>query len=356
MIGSLYSGISGLKANTSAMGVIGDNIANVSTTGFKSSRPSFANVFSSTLHQTGKEIGRGVVMNKITAQWENGTFQNTTNPTDLAVNGTGMFIVADPNRGISYYTRAGQFDWGLNGKLLTPDGLVAQGYTIDQNGALSPLGDIQLPNGVSMPKTTTTISFGINLSSMAEETDTFSSAVTVYDSLGGPVNLNLTFTKTANPGEWTVDVVSDRIGSTATISETTFTFNDAGVMTVPTDDPIITVAGLAPAEDPLEISWTILNSQGVSDGSITSYASNSTRISQYQDGYPSGTLQSVTVDENGIFSGIYSNGSLVPFAQLALADFSSYSGLIKMSSNLYAESLGSGQPITGPANTASFGS
>ena len=122
MIGSLYSGISGLKANTSAMAVIGDNIANVDTTGFKCSRVSFANIFSSTLSKTNMQIGRGVTLNGVDPQWESGSLENTTGATDLSVNGAGLFMVSDPSTNINYYTRAGQFEWDNEGNLVTPDG------------------------------------------------------------------------------------------------------------------------------------------------------------------------------------------------------------------------------------------
>ncbi|MGD9310730.1 MAG: flagellar hook-basal body complex protein, partial [Desulfosarcina sp.] len=131
MIGSLYSGISGLKANTSAMAVIGDNIANVDTTGFKASRVSFANIFSASLSQSSLQIGRGVALNDVNPQWQSGSLENTNSATDLSVNGTGLFLVDDPSNGITYYTRAGQFEWDKDGNLVTPDGFIVQGYSID---------------------------------------------------------------------------------------------------------------------------------------------------------------------------------------------------------------------------------
>jgi flagellar hook protein FlgE len=120
-------------------------------------------------------------------------------------------------------------------------------------------------------------------------------------------------------------------------------------------NPTIQLDNVGPAATPMTITWNYLNGTA-SDGSITGYSSESSKTSQSQDGYPSGSLQSVTVDEDGYFTGIYSNGSMIPFAQIALADFPSYSGLAKQGSNLYAESLSSGQPLLGPPNTASLGS
>ena len=117
MIGSLYSGISGLKANTSAMAVIGDNIANVDTTGFKASRVSFANIFSASLSQSSLQIGRGVTLNDVNPQWQAGSLENTNSATDLSINGAGLFMVNDPTNGSPYYSRAGQFEWDKDGNL-----------------------------------------------------------------------------------------------------------------------------------------------------------------------------------------------------------------------------------------------
>ena len=362
MIGSLYSGISGLKANTSAMAVIGDNIANVDTTGFKSSKVSFANIFSSTLSRTGLEIGRGVTLNGVNPQWDAGSLENTSSATDLSVNGTGLFIVSDPSTNISYYTRAGQFEWDDEGNLVTPDGFIVQGYSIDADGNVGGIEDITLPNGTSAPNATTNMSFGLNLDSDAEDGDTFTSSLTTYNSLGSEVILDITFEYDEANTEWdwtvAVDPTTATCATTGTVAFDTDGNLDPGSCSASDTDadgnPIITVQNLDGAED-LEITWTYLEDSTTSDGSITGYSSESTKTAQSQDGYPSGSLQSVSVDEDGYFTGVYSNGSMIPFAQVALADFPSYSGLNKMGSNLYAESLSSGQALISAPNTASLG-
>ena len=365
MIGSLYSGISGLKANTSAMAVIGDNIANVSTTGFKSSKVSFANIFSSTLSRTGLEIGRGVTLNGVSAQWDAGSLENTTSATDLSVNGTGLFIVNDPSSAISYYTRAGQFEWDRNGNLVTPDGFIVQGYSIEPDGSVGGIGDITLPNGTSAPQATENISFGLNLDSDADPTvpDTFTSSITTYNSLGSEVILNINFERVATGWDWTVSVdpataACATTGHLAFDTDGNLDLTATGTTASAYDadgNPQLTVTGLNGADD-MTISWVYLDGAGNSDGSITGNSSESAKTAQSQDGYPPGSLQSVAVDEDGYFTGIYSNGSMIPFAQVALADFASYSGLAKMGSNLYAESLSSGQALIGAPNTASLGS
>ncbi|MDX2452629.1 flagellar hook-basal body complex protein, partial [Desulfosarcina sp.] len=210
MIGSLYSGISGLKANTSAMAVIGDNIANVDTTGFKSSRVSFANIFSASVSQTGLQIGRGVTLNGVNPQWQPGSLENTNSATDLSINGAGLFMVNDPSSQISYFSRAGQFEWDKDGNLVTPDGFIAQGYSMDPaTGAIGGIGNITLPNGTSAPNPTQNITFGMNLNSDAAVGDTFTSSITAFDSLGSEAVTDVNFTRTATGWDWDVAVSHD---------------------------------------------------------------------------------------------------------------------------------------------------
>ncbi len=356
MIGSLYSGISGLKANTSAMAVIGDNIANVDTTGFKSSAVSFANVFNATLTRTGLEVGRGVTMAGVNPEWGTGALETTSCATDLAVNGTGLFLVCDPSTDLTYYTRAGQFEWDNEGNLVNPDGFIVQGYSIDTDGTIGSLDGINLPAGTSEPSATDEITFGLNLNADAEDGETFTSSVTTYDSLGTEVILDVTFTYDGTTSTWSWTPSSD-IGTASTTATTTFTFDSSGELVAPTTNPTITITGLSPAAD-MSIEWVFIDdslSPAASDGSITSYSSESTKTAQTQNGHPSGTLQSVTVDEDGYFTGIYSNGSMIPFAQIGLADFPSYSGLAKMGGNLYAESMASGQALVSTPNSVNLG-
>ena len=364
MIGSMYSGISGLKANTSAMEVIGDNIANVGTTGFKASRTSFANVFNSTLRTETTETGSGTSLQAVTAQWNSGAFENTNRATDFAVNGRGLFVVSDPSTTTDYYTRAGQFDWDKDGNLVSNDGFLVQGYSIAADGAVGSIGNISLPLETNEPEPTENITFGLNLNSDAEIGEIFPSSITTYNSLGSEVILDVVFERVVGGWDWTVN--TDPTTATCnTNGHVEFTTNGDldpansvyGETTPPTTagNPVINITGLDGA-DPMVITWSYLDDAGATDGSVTGYSSESTRTAKSQDGVPSGSLQTVSVDEDGYFTGIYSNGSIIPFAQFALADFPSYSGLSKMGSNLYAESLSSGQPLIGGANTASLGS
>jgi flagellar hook protein FlgE len=375
MIGSLYSGISGLKANTSAMSVIGDNIANVHTTGFKSSNVSFANVFSSSLGQSDMQVGRGVTMSGISANWNSGTMETTSAVTDLAINGQGMFIVNDSAGSAQYYTRAGQFEFDNEGYLVNQDGFYVQGYPIDTSGNVGALDNISLPAGMSVPSATTEITFGLNLDASAADTTTYDTTVTVYDSLGNPVDLTFNFERNDPPTgagavEWEYYVTSS---GSATITPTTaarniISFTSAGALDLTNSTGVVASAtgdgyghelnltNLTPAAD-MDVVWRFADTTGTAtDGSVTSYSGNSAKNSQTQNGYPTGMLQGVSVDEDGIFTGLYSNGTMLSFAQVALADFASYSGLLKQGSNLFTSSLASGQAVILAPNQGGVGS
>jgi len=368
MIGSLYSGISGLKANTSAMSVIGDNIANVDTTGFKTSRVSFSNVFSASLGQSTMQVGRGVTMSGMAANWNSGTVETTNNVTDLAINGQGMFIVSDAAGTAQYYTRAGQFEFNNQGLLVNQDNYRIQGYPIDAAGNIGAIGNIAMPAGMSVPSATTELTMGLNLDAGGTTYDT---TLTIYDSLGNPVDLTFTFTRDATPDlggavEWDYTVTSTNPALTITPTTPTLGFTNTGALNPAASGTLsasatgdgsghsIAIAGLAPAAD-MTMVWRFIDTTGATDGSVTSYAGNSAKNSQTQNGYPTGMLQGISVDEDGIFTGLYSNGTMLSFAQIALADFASYSGLLKQGSNLFSSSLASGQPVILAPNQGGVG-
>ncbi len=351
MIGSLYSGISGLKANTSAMAVIGDNIANVDTTGFKTSRVSFANIFSASLGQSDIQIGRGVTMNAVSPSWDVGSLENTTVATDLAINGQGLFVVRDPSDNGQYYSRAGKFEFDRNRNLVNQDGLVAQGYPISITGAIGGLADLTLPAATNAPNATTTMSMNLNLDAGAADGDTYTTSMTTYNSVGSQVDLEFAFTYDLANTEWDW-AVTPSIGASATTGSVSF--NNSGVLTSPVAEPTLSVTGMTGADD-LAITWDMLTG-AASNGTITGYDAESAKTSQTQDGYASGALQGVSIDEDGIFTGVYSNGTLLPFARIALADFANLNGLAKQGSNLFNSSLESGQAVIGTPGTAGMGS
>ena len=376
MIASLYAGISGLSANATAMTVIGDNIANVSTTAFKGNRSHFANVLSSSLGSVSPtgNVGRGVEFWGTNARWTQGSLENSSSPTDLAINGKGFFMVEDAS-GANFFTRAGSFIFDKDGYLVNPDGMQLQGYQIDANGNIGAIESVFIPGErISAPSVTTEFSFDLNLSAEAAVGETYTTAQTVYDSLGNAVPMTLTFTKTGN-GAWSVlGSIPLTDGNNVTIGGLpnpnpdptplvppvgmSITFDANGRLAtvngaIPADVPI--VLAMTNGASPLSLAWDIVDAVGVSHGDVTGFATASGTTFQYQDGYPAGTLRSITVDDQGVVTATYSNGEMTPTFQVALADFPSYDGLSKLGNNLYAQSMESGQALPSTAGTGRLG-
>ena len=362
MIGSLFAGISGLNVNSTAMTVIGDNIANVNTTAFKSNKASFANILSESLGGAGgNNIGRGVQFWGTTPSWSQGSIENTSNATDMAINGKGFFILEDVS-GSAFYTRAGEFSFDKDGNLVNPNNLYVQGYeitTVNPDGSvvLGAMTNINVPGeSTTPPQPTSVMTVDVNLDAGAAVTDTYTSSITVYDSLGNAIPLSITFTKTA-ANVWTAGIsVPATVNAPADrgITNATLTFDSAGNLTAGTD-PSITLNNLISGAANLTINWDVYDAAGATNGDMTQYASASVTVFQTQDGYTSGNLRGVSVDELGFVTGIYSNGQRTPLYQVALADFPSYYGLSKMGNNLYAESRASGQAMSGVPQSGTLG-
>jgi len=362
MIASLYAGISGLSANATAMTVIGDNIANVNTTAFKGNRSHFANILSTSLggQSATAGVGRGVEFWGVNAQWTQGSLENSSSATDLAINGKGFFMVQDAG-GSSFYTRAGNFTFDKNGYLVNPDGHRLQGYEIDSDGNLGSISSIYIPGErVSPPAATSEFNFDLNLDSEAVTGDSYTVPQTFYDSLGNSIDAEFTFTRAAADRTWTVTAsIPTDAGTGVTFdgnASMNIVFDENGNMTTPAANVTTALTLTNGAASPLSMTWAFEDDNGVSFGDVTGYASQSSVTFQYQDGYPAGMLRSISVDEKGIVTAAYSNGEMTPMYQIALADFPSYDGLTKMGSNLYAESLASGQALVGVAGTGRLGS
>lgn len=350
MISSFNSGVSGLKTNSQAMSVIGDNIANVNTAAFKSSSVSFANVLSQSLSgDMSNAIGSGVEMSALKPDWVQGSLETTANTTDLAISGKGFFIVKNKNEQ-SFYTRAGEFNFDKEGKLVNPDGMIVQGYDAE-NGTLGP---ITIPIGdTNQPQATKEFSIGMNLDQEADAGSTYSTILTVYDSLGNDIPLTITFTKQPTPdeggSEWKISAsIPDPDGdesnkAVVTEGKDLLTFNpEGGLTTVDAPEIILTLDNGAKTGQ--VITWSLSDD-------ITGYASASATTTQSQDGYASGALQNISVDDVGNIIGTYSNGQSENLYQIALADFSNYSGLTKLGGNLYSVSAESGEVTIGrPGN------
>ncbi len=363
MIGSLYAGISGLNVNSKAMSVIGDNIANVSTTAFKSNSTSFASVLSQSLTGSGgANIGRGVKFAGMSSSWSQGTMETTGSGTDLAVNGKGFFIVQNA-AGLDYYTRAGNFQFDEDGALVNSEGFNVQGYqvaTVNTDGTFS-LGnivDIDLSGATSAPSATSSMTTKLNLDAGATDTlpDTYSTTVTVYDSLGNDVALTLSFTKNATARSWDVAAsIPSTAGTGAAITvggvaAASIEFDSDGKLTSVTDtaaaaqtaDPVITLTLTNGATASQAVTWDLFTSN-ITNGNMTGVSGSSTTSFLSQDGYPAGTLAGVSIDEEGVLTGSFTNGELTPLFQVSIADFPNYQGLNGIGSGMYAQSRSSGQ-------------
>jgi flagellar hook protein FlgE len=199
----------------------------------------------------------------------------------------------------------------------------------------------------------------VNLDAGAAAGDIFTSAVTIYDSLGNSVPVTLTFTNTG-AGTWDVaGSIPASAGTGVTLNggaTTSIAFDPSGQLTTPAADVAMALTLTNGAANPQNVTWNLYDASGLNNGSLTGYASPSSTTFLGQNGYPAGSLRGVSFDEAGIVTGSYSNGQLTPLFQLALAEFPSYYGLTKMGHNLYAESLESGQALPGVPGSSSLGS
>jgi len=263
MIGSLYSGISGLKANTDAMSVIGDNIANVNTTGFKSSRASFADVLSGV---TGNEIGQGVMMTGQNADWTQGAPESTGNATDLAITGDGLFVVHD-SVGMEYYTRAGNFQFDNVGNLVTHDGMIVQGYKIDPaTGVLGAVSNITIESGNCSPLVTSEMTVNLNLN--ADDTngldESVGSTLTV-DCINPDSDIIFTAVNGGTSGnDISIEYIdSGAAGLSVSVSEDAITVNLGGAVVTSAD-----IAAAINADIDASLLVTAM-AEGDGDGEIT---------------------------------------------------------------------------------------
>jgi len=355
MIGSLFSGISGINANSEAMAVIGDNIANVNTTGFKSASVSFGDMVSQSLGETGNSIcGNGVELTGVNQYWASGSFEDTGNATDLAINGKGLFVVTNENDSM-YFTRAGNFNFNNQGYFVNSDGFHVQGYKINDSGGLDTLSAINISGENSYKhQATTELDILLNLNSQAEDGDKYSTTITVIDSLGGNIPLTLEFTKVAGGNEWDVAAsIAASAGTGATIDTASFEFDSTGKL-IGTTNPKITLALTNGALTNQEITISLYDDD-TSNGNLTGYPSPNMMSSHTQNGYGVGILQAVSVDKEGVVIGSYSNGQRIDLFRIALADFSNYSGLARAGNNLYTATEHSGQSSIGIIGTGRLG-
>jgi flagellar hook protein FlgE len=377
LFGSFYSGVSGLNANGLAMGVIGDNIANMNTVGFKRSRVSFRDMMAYPVIGIGNQelVGRGTAMNSIDQQMTQGSFTSTGNGLDMAVSGRGFFVVNGNVGGqnSNFFTRDGNFHVDNEGYMVNNLSLRLQGYAADTGGVVgSSLGDLRFKDASSPAKATSLLELSANLDSQAtaipggfdltdpDNTSSFSSTMTVYDSLGAAHDVTVHFTKTGD-GAWEWNAVVGADDSTSGNAE----IQASGTLTFDTDGRLTDAAtnagaafnfagGAAQGQAVTFDFGDPINDGGSGLSGSTQYASTSSVSYQSQDGFATGDLQSVVVDGDGNITGTFSNGQRRTLGQVALADFKG-EGLRRMGSNLWQATTESGDALIGAANSGTRG-
>lgn len=363
LISSLFTGVTGLAANAQAMEIIGDNISNVNTVGFKSSKAVFSDIFSTILTNgsTTSQLGRGSQLQGTIKQFTQGSFESSSNALDLAIDGSGFFVVSPTNTTGTFFTRAGQFRLNQNGLVQAITGEILQGQQITNDTVSTSVSDIDLAGVQSTPQATTTFTLGANLDASTSAATTFTSPITIFNSVGNQVTLSAQFTKDANANQWTYAIST---------SEGTVTSGASGSVTFDTSGQLSQVKGAAVADQNIVIdyssastsaatqtlTWDLLNANGTAtNGKLTGFAAESNNNSLVQDGFTTGTLTGLTVSDKGVIAGLFNNGQTDDLYQVTLADFLAPSGLTRQGSNLFSESEESGQGVLGLARTGGFG-
>ncbi len=381
---SLFSGVSGLNANGNAMSVIGNNIANSNTIGFKASRTIFGDLLSSQVSGSGgtSQVGRGVGLSVVDNIFSQGTFENTELNTDLAVEGPGFFIVSDPSTGnvTNNYTRAGAFRFDGDGYLVNPEGFNLMGYSLDLAG--NTFGDLTPVRANTQSFTsagpTGNVTLNTNLDSdsaamapgafdVTDPTGTSHSAssIRLFDSLGSTHLMSNYFTKVGNnTWEWNsvvdgAEVAGGTAGTLEIIGSGTLGFSASGTLIQSNGTNLYDAAGdlivptpaaAVPQTTAGSLNWingAVTTQQVVFDMQTTQYASPSVVVSQEQDGFGTGSLVKLNIDEDGNVVGNFSNGQPRMLMRLALAKFTNPGAMDKIGSNMWAVSTNSGPAVVG---------
>lgn len=359
--------LSGLTAESTALSAIANNLANQNTTGYKTMRVLFSDLFYQGIGTTGAgdpvQLGAGTQVGSIPTTFNQGSVDPTGVKTDVAIQSDGFFVVE--RDGVVSYTRAGNFSQDKTGFLVTSDGQQVLGYpavngVVNNGQGLTPL---QLGSGTMSPPTPTgNVQLTANLDASAKVGDTWSTPVTIYDSLGGTHVLSFNFQKTgANawsytltlpPGDFTVPVTNP-VTPPGQVATGNLTFDGNGVLTAPAANITgITIPTLADGATNLTFDWNILNG-GVP--TLTQVAAPSSASTSRQDGSRSGSLATFTIGSDGTVTGSFTNGSTAALGQLALATFANTQGLQRMGTNNFSETLASGQAVVGVPGTGGRG-
>ncbi len=357
--------LTGLSANKTALDVVGNNLANLNTVGFKDVATQFTDLIAQAIGQGSSQIGEGVSAPITERQFLQGSIQLTSGAFDAAIQGNGFFVVRN-TAGSTLYTRAGNFRLAADGTLLTSTGDKVQGWTA-VNGVLNTtgaVGNIVVPsNALVTPSASTQFTLNANLNSdgvVGQPSGSFSSPIQVVDSLGSTHTLTVTYTKTG-PNAWSFnitipgeDLSSGKAGVPSSVAKGNLTFNAQGQLTAPAPPAPVAVAitGLADGAADLNVNWNIY-SNGAAN--ITQFASASALSASTQDGVAAAQLTRVGLDTNGQVIAHYSNGSSLVVAQVALAGISNPDTMVSVGNNNFQVSATTATPVVGAAGTGTRG-
>lgn len=355
--------LSGLNAAQTELAVVGNNIANSSTAGFKASRAEFSDVYAVAFEGIGAlATGNGVTVNSITQNFSQGNIDFTERNLDLAVSGQGLFVVGD-SAGQSY-TRAGSFHIDRDGYIVNQSQQRLQTFPAISTGVTTGfntgvLADMQLSTSDGPPSATTAVQASLNLSSSdtvpatvpfdPNDPSSFnnSTSIVTYDSLGTAHTSTLYYVKAALPNQWDAYHYMDgNVVASGGFSPITVTFNQDGTLAGPTNiayDAVPSGTGALPLQ--ISIDYSNTNQFG------SPFAVNGLS----QNGYTTGRLSGIDIDNEGIIFARFTNGQSSPLGKVALANFANVGGLRQLGDTSWSQTFESGDLVLGEANTASFG-
>jgi flagellar hook protein FlgE len=392
LVGALYVGASGLDAASTELSVVGDNIANSGTVGFKAGRTVFADAMAQQLVGASGQMGLGVTTMTVQKLFSQGGFTTTGLATDVAIQGNGLFVLKGNHGGEdgTFYTRNGQFTMDKDGYMTNLEGLRVQGLQADASGTVTSglLGDLQVGNASAPAKATDSITIRGNLDQTAvaptwdaanpKTTSNFTTSMTVYDSLGKAIQLDIYFAKNdaagttaGDSGDWTYHVMTDGVnlatdgtgapsvaGTATEVATGALRFDQQGRLI--SNAPVGTLTfNPKDAVNPQPLAFQF--GEGTSTGGngldgLTQYAATSAVSFVTQAGSSSGSLSSIAIGQDGTITGGFTNGQTRTLGQLIIANFKAPDQLGRIGSTLYSEKPQSGPPTLGTPATADRGS
>lgn len=358
--------LSGLNSASKSLDVISNNVSNSGNVGFKMSNTQFSDLFAASLTGAipGMQVGIGTQVGRVSQAFSQGNITATNNPLDVAINGTGFFRMSQDG-GVAF-TRNGQFEIDKNGYVINAQGYRLTGYQADATGNILPGAPSELViNSADIPpKGTSTLTMALNLDSSSTVPATtpfnaasagsynYSTSATLYDSLGDAHILTMYFAKSGS-NNWNMYTALDGDTQTSAGSPTAtaLAFNTAGTLATPMPitfasltSAALTAGGAAPMTG---VNLNLTNS--------SQYGTDFSVSSQTQDGFASGKLSGITIGDDGIVQGRYSNAQTRSLGQVVLANFADPQGLISLGSNLWSESPASGVPLVGTPKAGNLG-